>query len=253
VRVSRALVAAIDRAQLARTIYRSALVPRDDVQYDRAFAGTRPFPSYDPVAAAKVLAPLHLTLELAIAGDWRRSDDAAVQIADDLLRAGVTVRIRSYAEATFWGPRASGGILEAGRYDLALTSWSPALDPDRSYLFDCAAQPPSGGNSMGWCDRAYDRDEAAGAAVYETAARAAHYRAAGDLLASDVPVIPLGLERSVYAVAPRLRGFRPNPLARDFWNAWEWSVDAPLTTAGASPAPAAGAGRSRPPRSVRPQ
>ncbi|HTJ26522.1 MAG TPA: ABC transporter substrate-binding protein [Candidatus Limnocylindria bacterium] len=235
VRVRRALAAALDRARLARTVYRSALVPRDDVQYDRAFAATRPLPRYDPAAAARVLAPLHLTLELAIAGDWRRSDDAAVQLAADLQRAGVTVRIRSYAETTFWGPRDAGGILESGRYDLALTSWSPTLDPERSYLFGCAAQPPNGGNSMGWCDRAYDREEVAGAAVYEAAARAAHYRAAGDVLASEVPVIPLGLERSIYAVTPRLRGFRPNPLARDFWNAWEWSsadtpIQAPATT-----------------------
>jgi ABC-type transport system substrate-binding protein len=148
----------------------------------------------------------------------------------------VTARIRSYAEATFWGAKDAGGILEGGRYDLALTSWSPALDPDRSYLFACDAQPPGGGNSMGWCNRAYDRQQAAGAAVYGTAACAPHYRAAGDLLALDVPVIPLGLERSIYAVSRRLRGFRPNPLGRDFWNAWEWSVEPSLTTAGGSTA-----------------
>jgi peptide/nickel transport system substrate-binding protein len=227
VRVRRALAAAIDRTRLARTVYRSALVPRDGVQYDRAFAATRGLPRYDPTAAARVLAPLRLTLQLTIAGDWRRSDDAAVQIAADLQRAGVTVRIRSYPETIFWGPRDAGGILEGGRYDIALTSWSPTLDPDRSYLFGCAAQPPNGGNSMGWCDRAYDREEAVGGGIYEPAARATHYRGAGNILASEVPVIPLGLERSVYAVSPRLRGFRPTPLARDFWNAWEWWDDAP--------------------------
>jgi len=62
--------------------------------------------------------------------------------------------------------------------------------------------------------------------VYERARRAVSYRAAGDVLAAEVPVLPLGLERSVYAVAPRLHGFRPNPLGRDFWNAWEWWADA---------------------------
>lgn len=223
-RVRRALAAAIDRRRLAATIYRGALVPTDGVQYDPAFAATARLPAYDPLAASRALAPLHLRLDLAIAGDWRRSADAAIQIADDLRRAGVEVTIRSYTEATFWGPRDAGGILESGRYDLALTSWSPALDPDRSYLFGCDAVPPGGGNSMGWCNHAYDGEEAAGAAVYGTAARAVHYRAAGDLLVHDVPVLPLGLERSVYAVAPRLHGFRPGPLGRDFWNAWEWTV-----------------------------
>ena len=223
-RVRRALAAAIDRRRLAATVYRAALVPTDGVQYDPAFAATRALPRFDTEAAARVLRPLHLSLDLAIAGDWRRSADAAVQIVDDLRRAGVTVAIRSFSEATFWGAKDAGGILEGGRYDLALTSWSPALDPDRSYLFGCAATPPGGGNSMGWCSRAYDRDEAAGASTYDPARRAAAYRAAGNVLVDDVPVIPLGLERSVYAVSPRLRGFRPNPLGRDFWNAWEWSV-----------------------------
>jgi peptide/nickel transport system substrate-binding protein len=212
VRVRRALVQAIDRIRLAHTIYRGAIVP------------DRSPPAFDARAAARVLAPLRLHLDLAVAGDWRRSADAAIEMADDLRRAGVTVAIRSYSEDTFWGARDAGGVLENGRFDLALTSWSPTLDPDRSYLFGCAATPPAGGNAMGWCDARYDRDEAAAAATYDPAARARWYRAAADILAEQAPVVSLGLERSVYAVAPRLRGFRPNPLGRDFWNAWEWEV-----------------------------
>jgi len=212
VRVRRALVQAIDRVRLAQTIYRDAIVP------------DRSPPAFDARAATRALAPLHLHLDLAIAGDWRRSADAAIEIVDDLRRAGATVAIRSYSEDTFWGARDAGGVLENGRFDLALTSWSPTLDPDRSYLFGCAAVPPAGGNAMGWCDARYDRDEAAAAATYDPAARARWYRAAADVLASQAPIVALGLERSVYAVAPRLRGFRPNPLGRDFWNAWEWEV-----------------------------
>lgn len=223
-RVRRALAAAIDRARLAATVYRSALVPTDSVQFDPAYAAATRLPAYDAAAAERILRPLHLTLDLAIAGDWRESASAAVQIVADLARTGVTARIRSYTESTFWGAKDAGGVLEGGRYDLALTSWSPTLDPDRSYLFGCNAVPPGGGNSMGWCDRRYDREEAAGAATYEAGARAPHYRAAGAILAREVPVIPLGLERSVYAVSSRLHGFRPNPLARDFWNAWKWSL-----------------------------
>src|SRR5262249_38816006 len=136
----------------------------------------------------------------------------------------VNAVIHSYTEPTFWGPRDAGGILESGRYDLALTSWSPTLDPERGYLFGCAAIPPAGGNSMGWCDRRYDDAELHGASVYEPARRAPFYRLAGTLLASAVPVLPLGMERSVYAVAGRLQGFRPGPLGRDLWNAWEWEL-----------------------------
>jgi ABC-type transport system substrate-binding protein len=169
-----------------------------------------------------VLAPLHLTLELAIAGDWRNSSAAAVQIAANLAAAGVTATIHSYSEAQFWGPRDRGGVLESARYDLALTSWSPALDPDRSYLFGCDAVPPGGGNSMFYCDPAYDADERRGAAVYDDAQRAPFYVRAGNRIVAAVPVMPLGFERRTYVVARSLAGFRPNPLGRDFWNAWQF-------------------------------
>jgi peptide/nickel transport system substrate-binding protein len=222
VRVRRALAAAIDRAKLAAAVYRGTLEPADSTQLDPRFRGTARLPAYDPAAARRALAPLRLRLDLAIAGDWRNSASAAVQIAANLAAAGVDAQIHSYSEATFWGPKDRGGILEGARYDLALTSWSPALDPDRSYLFGCAAVPPGGGNSMFYCDPAYDGDEARGAAVYDDALRAPFYRAAGDRLVAAVPVLPLGFERRTYAVARSLAGFRPNPLGRDFWNAWEF-------------------------------
>jgi peptide/nickel transport system substrate-binding protein len=222
VRVRRAVAAAIDRAKLAAAVYRGTLEPADTTQLDPRFRGTTPLPAFDPIAARRVLAPLRLRLDLAIAGDWRNSASAAVQIAADLAAAGVDAQIRSYSEATFWGPKDRGGILEGARYDLALTSWSPALDPDRSYLFGCAAVPPGGGNSMFYCDPAYDADEARGAAVYDAARRAPFYRAAGDRLAAALPVLPLGFERRTYVVADSLAGFRPNPLGRDYWNAWEF-------------------------------
>ena len=211
VRVRRAIAQAIDRKRLAAAVYRGLEEP--DSQ-----------PAYDPVAARRVLAGAHLNLDFAIAGAWRSSNAAAALIADDLERAGVAVTIKSYATATFWGPKSAGGILERGRFDLALTSWSPGIDPDRSYLFDCDAVPPAGGNAGGYCDRAFDAAEARGMRSYEPAARAAAYRDAAAILARDVPIVPLGFERSAYALSARLQNFKPNPLGRDFWNAWEWSV-----------------------------
>jgi peptide/nickel transport system substrate-binding protein len=221
VRVRRAMAMAIDRQKLASAVYRGTLVPADSVQLDPMFRSTRRLPAYNAASAAAILRPKHLTVELAIASAWRNSASAAVQIASQLEAAGVTVHIRSYSEAEFWGPKDRGGVLESAHYDLALTSWSPALDPDRSYLFGCAATPPGGGNSMFFCDPAYDRDEARGAREYDLSVRAPFYRAAGSILSDRLPVLPLGFERRTYVVANSLTGFRPNPLGRDYWNAWE--------------------------------
>jgi len=219
--VRRAMAMAIDRTKLAAAVYRGTLVPSDSVQLDPRYRADRHLAPYNPAAAAAILRGKHISVDLAIAAAWRNSASAAVQIASQLQAAGVTVHIRSYTEDEFWGPKDRGGILESARYDLALTSWSPALDPDRSYLFGCAATPPGGGNSMFFCDRAYDRDEASGASEYDPAARAACYREAGNRLIAEVPVVPLGFERRTYVIAQAFVGFRPNPLGRDYWNAWE--------------------------------
>ncbi len=220
-RVRRAIAMAIDRAKLAAAVYRGTLEPADSTQLNPRFRATARLPAYDPAAARAAVGAQHLTLDFAIAGGWRNSASAAVQIAANLADAGITATIRSSTEAEFWGPKDRGGILESGRYDVALTSWSPALDPDRSYLFGCAATPPGGGNSMYYCDPAYDADEARGASVYDDAQRAPYYVRAGNRLIAALPVLPLGFERRTYVVARSLAGFRPNPLGRDYWNAWQ--------------------------------
>ena len=223
-RVRRAIAQALDRRRLDRTVYRGLEEPTDTGQLDPALAGAAALPAYDPAAARQVLAPLHLSLELAIAGKWRSSSSAAVQIAAELAAAGVATTVHSYSEGQFWGAKSAGGVLESGAFDISLTGWSPTLDPDRSYLFGCAALPPGGGNAGGYCDPAFDAAEAAGAATYDPAARVRAYRRALQVLARDLPVVPLGFERSAYVVSARFLGFEPGVLGRDYWNAWEWRL-----------------------------
>jgi ABC-type transport system substrate-binding protein len=213
---------AIDRTKLASAVYRGTLVPTDTVQLDPRYRTPSHLAGYNPREAANLLRGRGISIDLAIADGWRNSANVAVQIAAQLEAVGVTVHIHSYTEAEFWGPKDRGGILESARYDLALTSWSPALDPDRSYLFGCNATPPGGGNSMFFCDRAYDADESGGAREYDPSRRAPYYRDAGSRLITEIPIVPLGFERRAYVVS-RLSGFKPNPLGRDYWNAWQFS------------------------------
>ncbi|HXP93734.1 MAG TPA: ABC transporter substrate-binding protein [Candidatus Binatia bacterium] len=223
--VRRAIAAALDRRKLAVAVYRNLEEPTDSDQLETRYRARLRLPPYDPAAARRELGdrvPVHL--ELSVAGTWRSSSAAALQIADDLRRAGIEATIHSYTTSVFWGPKDAGGILDSGRYDIALTSWSPSLDPDRSYLFGCIARPPGGGNSMAYCNPAFDRAERRGMRSYDEAARARAYQDAGDILVRDVPVIPIGFERNAYAVSPRFANFKPNVLGRDYWNAWEWEL-----------------------------
>ena len=219
-----AIAQAIDRRRLAADVYRSTLVPTDSVQIDPRYRATRRMPAWAPHDRGAAASPPARALDFAIASNWRNSTGAAVAITADLAAAGFSPTIRGYSQAAFWGAKDAGGVLENGRYDLALTSWSPGLDPDRSYLFGCAATPPGGGNSMYFCDRGYDRDEWLGARSYDPRVRATFYRDAANRLVAALPILPLGFERRIYAVNERLLGFRPNVLGRDFWNAWQFAT-----------------------------
>jgi len=220
-RVREGIARAIDRERLASSIYRGLEQPTDAGQFDPSFAPAARLPAYDPAAARRDLAGVP-ALDFAIAGAWRSSSGAGVLIVSDLQNAGLTAALHSYAPSVFWAPAGSGGILESGHFDLALTSWSPGLDPDRSYLFDCDARPPAGGNAGQYCNPAFDSAEARGAATYDDGARRAAYRAAHAILIRDLPIVPLGFEVSAYAVSHRFENFKPNVLGRDYWNAWEW-------------------------------
>jgi ABC-type transport system substrate-binding protein len=221
VRVRRAIAQAINRQKLATAVYHGTLEVSDSVQFEQRYRPTERIPMYDPARARHILDVKRFAIDLAIAAQWRNSTNAAISIAADLAAVGIAARIHPYSEAQFWGPKDQGGILESARYGAALTSWSPALDPDRSYLFGCEAIPPSGGNSMFFCNRRYDSYELAGASFYEPAKREPYYHSAGVILQTDLPVVPLGFERRSSAISRGFHGFRPSPLGRDLWNSWE--------------------------------
>ena len=110
-----AIAMAIDRRRLAATVYRGTLVPSDAIQLDPLYR-TDAAPAAVSIRRRRggCCAPRHLTLDFAIAGEWRNSANAAVQIAANLAAVGVTAQIHSYSEAEFWGPKDRGGILESG-------------------------------------------------------------------------------------------------------------------------------------------
>ena len=222
-RARRAVALAVDRARLARTIYHGLEAATDSGSLDPAISAGARLPAPD-AKAARANVPHPLRVELAYATGWRSSGTAVVQIAEQLQAAGFVVELHGYPSGTFWGAKSTGGILENGRFDLALTSWSPSLDADRSYLFDCSATPPGGGNAGGYCDRAFDAAEADGARDSDPVVRMRAYRRAHALLARDLPIVPIGFERSAYAVSKRFFGFVPNVLGRDYWNAFAWRI-----------------------------
>jgi peptide/nickel transport system substrate-binding protein len=60
----------------------------------------------------------------------------------------------------------------------------------------------------------------------DTAQRKAIYDEIQELIATDVPMIPLVWRADVDPVDSRLQNFKPNPTQiGDTWNTWEWSLE----------------------------
>jgi peptide/nickel transport system substrate-binding protein len=189
-RLRHAVVAAIDAATVARTT-----IPRDGyrlVASDRlpgaiGYDPTLRRPPYDPTAAARMLdaagyrlagstrlAPdgSPLSIELVTTVDPANQRTATL-LQQQLRRVGLTSNIHAYPYASYYDSYADGGVLERGRFDLALSGWSYGGVDDHSYLYRCASRPPAGENYGGICDPEIERLATIARASTDPSARAA--------------------------------------------------------------------------------
>ena len=169
VRVRRALAASIDRASISAKLTFGRYPVVDTAQPIGSWARDPAVhePGYDPAAADR----------LFDAAGWKRGRDGArskngvplaltyvqfpesqtgVRVAtvveSELAARGVNVTIKSLSNVQLFLPRAQGGTLASGAFDLAYVPWQLGADPDDSFLFACNGNA----NAMRWCDRDVD-------------------------------------------------------------------------------------------------
>ncbi len=236
VRVRRALAASIDRDAISRKITLGLYPPVDTAQPLGSWARDPAvrLPRFDPARADALLD----------AAGWRRGADGTrvragtplaltyvqfpesstgVRVANvvqaELKERGIAVTVKAVALAQLYLPAADGGVLAAGRYDLAYVTWPMGYDPDDSALLTCGAAA----NYMGYCDRDVDADERAALAATNPQARRAIYARIERRVAADVPVIWLFTPGYTYAARTALAGFAPNAFLPT-WNAAAWRL-----------------------------
>jgi len=239
VRVRRAVAHAIDRASLIRTLTfgneSSAL--EDQPRFLWAFTGDVQQYAYDPQASMNLLRdagwsrgtdgiwrkggrPLHLTLVTNGSNATRRNE--SVQIQAMLAKAGIDAGVKYYPGDILFAPAGSGGILENGKFDVALAGWSAGIDPDDSSQFMCRNVAPNGFGFARYCSAEMDRLQNEALSTYDIAARKKAYAGIQQLLARDVPAIFLWYTRQFEPAYADFKELDPNPVT-DSWNAWEWT------------------------------
>lgn len=195
--VRQALAHAINREALIRSVYYDHAVIAESILPDTSWAHVA-LPeaySYDPVKARNLLTaagfPNGFSMDIWALPVQRSYNPSARMMAEkmqaDLAFVGIRANIVSYEWRSF------RRRLAQGEHDSVLIGWSADhSDPDNFFrpLLTCAAKRSVNNRAL-WCHEGFDQLVTAAIRTTEISERQRLYRAAQQLLAEEVPVLPL--------------------------------------------------------------
>lgn len=239
VRVRQALVLGLNRPLITRNIsYGSSTNAIADLSpFSWAFDGTLAATPFD-LAKAKALLDAdgwkvgpggvrvkdgkRLVLQLAYGQGSQLARSMAEEAQQMYKPLGVALELKSYDYAVFYAAAESGGILNGGKFDIAVYAWISGGDPDNSSTWLCSQRPPAGNNISFYCSAKMDALQHVALSTFNRAARKAAYAKIEALLLHDAPMAFVYYQRMRYAHIASLRNFTPNGISEG-WNAYQWS------------------------------
>jgi peptide/nickel transport system substrate-binding protein len=239
VRVRRALVLGMDRSAIVRddTYGTGTLASADLSPFYWAFDPTlKPIP-YDLAQAKAMLDAAgwtpgpdgvrvkngnRLSLQLVYGQGSQVVRTITQQIQQMYKPLGVDVQLKSYDYAVLYAAAQSGGILNGGKFDLAMYAWIAGGDPDNASQFLCSAIPPNGNNVERYCSPEMDALQKQALSTFDRTVRKAIYAKIESLILRDAPGAFLYYQAQRYAHIPELQNFAPNGISEG-WNAQDWT------------------------------
>lgn len=238
VRVRRAIIESIDRADLLRSAY-LGLRPFANTEIPTVLwandSSIHPLP-YDVRQAGRDLdaagwllkgnvrtrngAPLSIEL-VSDNRDYNRRVVTTVQ--RDLAQMGIAVTIHTYNNTIMYAPAPAGGIQYGGRFNMFSDNLYGGSDPEESEQWTCARRAPNGANMARFCDKAYDAAYAAQQVTLDRSARSRFFSIMQRRIRDQAVLLPMAYDREYVVINPALHEFRPNMLY-DYWNAEQWDV-----------------------------
>lgn len=218
-RVRRAIAFAIDREAIVRTLWKGHADPADSILAPAFWAHASGIPPvrHDPSEAKRLLdsagypdpdgngpTPRFRLTYKTSQNELRRQIAAVIQ--EQLRRVGIAVEIRSFEWGTFFSD------IRKGNYQLYSLTWVGIQDPDiYHYAFHSGQIPPQGANRGGYRNPELDRLVTEGRREPSRRKRKEIYRKVQVLLARDLPVFPLWINRNILVRDRRLKGFVITP------------------------------------------
>lgn len=225
--VRRAVRFAIDRRRLVATVEHGEGYVTDDIVWplnsvtrdERALIGPDPararrelladgwIPGADGIRAKR---GRRLALRVPYGAGTRDLDEIVELLRVQLRAVGIELESHAYPHNLLFAPAADGGIIDGGKFDMALYASTLTTVPDFASNFDCAQVPPHGENFTHWCDPRLTAPLVAMRRAYDTATIERSYAAINRLFVDEAESIQLFVWRGGYAMSDRLRNYRPN-------------------------------------------
>ncbi|TAM58642.1 peptide ABC transporter substrate-binding protein [bacterium] len=164
-----------------------------------------------------------LSFTISAAAESAAGGQMETLIQADLRNVGIALSVKN-APTTVFFENDANGIIQGGKYDLALFSWSAAADPDDSAIYSCENFSPHGQNDMHWCNRRATAAMNDALQTIDRARRKADYRVVQEQLLRDVPTIIFFFSREVFVYNTDFTGFSPSPVISPFYNTQAYAI-----------------------------
>jgi len=144
----------------------------------------------------------------------------------DMKKIGVEIKI-DLLPASVWFGDESG--LARRDFDIGEFAWVGQADPTGETLYACDQIPGpennwNGQNSMGWCNETANNAIKKANSELIQSERKKWYVIHQQEFTKDLPSLPLFNRLEIFASAPDLQNFNPNPTEYFTWNIGDWSA-----------------------------
>lgn len=151
-----------------------------------------------------------LDLEFATSSGSQDVDNQIELLRSWWKQIGVAITVRHYPANTLFSPYGEGGILQTGKFDVAIYGSSDDPIGDFSSSYACDQIPPKGQNVLHWCDAQADAAQHDLYGHFDQTRRNADDRILFERLDATVPTVVTSGREDIYAFNSDLVNFKPN-------------------------------------------
>ena len=227
-KLRQAIAYGINRKQVLNEILKgqvkplnSVLVPEQDQFYTPAWEkwGFDPDQAKQLVKEAKAEgAEASFTFSTTSDNNLRETLQQVIQ--QQLKDVGIEVSIKNTAASTFFGKWTPDGNFQVGEW-----AWLATPEPTITTLFGADALPPDGQNYYRYKNEEATKLMQESDVTIDEGKRADLVKQAQEIMADDLPLLPLYQRPVTYAYSEKLSGPKVNPsLAGPYWNVQEWEL-----------------------------